>query len=557
MPALLDKVKSFPQKPGVYLMKAREGDGVIYVGKAKNLLRRVRSYFKPEHALEFKTSFLMKRVGDIDFIETANEKEALLLENTLIKRYQPRYNIHLRDDKNYVSIRLSMKHPFPQIGIVRKRKKNDMEARTLGPYTSTVEARKALKTVQQLFGIRTCSNAFFNSRTRPCIDFDMGLCSGPCAQKIGKEEYQRTVFAATDFLKGYRQTTLEHLREEMGAAAERLEFEQAALLRNRIRTIEQSFDRQNVILAKPVDFDVIYLHASGQMAFVALLQIREGKLIGTQKFSFQEVLSRPSESLSQFMQQYYTEQADWPKEIIVSQTIRKFSTLNELLDIENPNVGSRVPMTCPQRGEKKKLLDLACHNAQNVAKEWEREQSQEKNSLADLQAIFHLSKIPQKIECFDISNIGGEHAVGSKVAFEEGKPDKTHYRRYKIRTVEGANDFAMIYEVLYRRFTHAAEDPLPDFVLIDGGKGQLRVAAQLLIRELNIKDCFLAAIAKERRKEGEKISVERFFIPGRKNPIVVNDRRPGRLLLIRLRDEAHRFAISYYRKRHRQKLLLS
>ncbi|MFH1727250.1 MAG: excinuclease ABC subunit UvrC [Pseudomonadota bacterium] len=549
--------KNLPKDPGVYIFydklidqnSSEKNKSIVYVGKAKNLKKRVLSYFQNKKDSAIKTQVLMNKAKDLEFIVTKNEKEALLLENNFIKKFQPKYNIWLKDDKTYSSIRIDMKNIFPKLGIVRKRASDN--AKYLGPYISAKEARIALKKVQVLFRLRNCSDKSFKSRNRPCLNYDISICSGPCCQKISAQDYGDNVQEAIWFLKGYSSSLLARLENEMESKAALFEFEEAAQIRDRINTIKRSFDSQDIVLNRRYNADVCGLYIKENIYTINLTLIREGNITQVKKFSFKDVFSDYDETLLAFLTQFYALYDDLPSEILLQKKIKNISFLN---DATKEEINKKVKIFAPQKGEKKRLIAQASLNAKKHFETNKLEQEKLVSEIDILKRLLKLGNICERIECFDISNIGGEQAVGSKVSFNNGAFDKNEYRRYKIKTVSGSDDYAMMYEVLYRRFSKLELKIKPNLVIIDGGRSHLNVATNIF-DQCNIKDVSLVAIAKERVKKGDVLYKERLFVPGRKNPIIPDKFNKGMHLLMKIRDEAHRFAISYHRKIRSKKLL--
>ncbi len=538
------KVSRAPLNPGVYLMKSAEGK-IIYVGKAKNLRHRLKSYFQKTLDSSPKVQVLVSRISDIEWIITHTELEALMLECTLIKKHRPRYNVHLRDDKTYPYLRISVQEKWPQLSIVRRPKRDD--ALYFGPYMSAYSIRETLKLLTKIFPIRDCSPSKFSNRTRPCISYDIGICTAPCVHYISEEAYRKTVEDLASFLRGKNKKIMLELKAKMSELSHQEKYEEAAELRDQIQGIRHLLEKQKVVSLRQEDQDVIGFDRKGQHGEVALLFVRGGRLLGQKTFSFANIQEEDEAFLSSFIYQYYDEQFI-PDELIVPLKISEEKLLKVYLEEKKKMA---VKLTTPKSGEKRALIALANENAKEatVGKNLEQKSSA---VLEELQKRLHLKNDPHRIECFDISNIQGEAAVGSRVTFIEGESDKNLYRRYKIRTIKGPNDYAMMMEVLSRRVKGKAEDALPDLLMVDGGRGQLSIALQVL-KELEVEGVDVMALAKEKTiasfqgKMIEKLQ-ERVYLPGQKNPIVFPENSPVLHLLQRIRDEAHRFAITYHRK---------
>jgi len=537
-----------PTSPGCYLMHDEAGK-VIYVGKAKNLRSRVRTYINDQDS-RYSVKFLMKRVSAIDFFVTSNEKEAVLLENSLIKQFKPRYNVQLKDDKTYVSLRINTNEDFPRLEVTRRVRKDG--ATYFGPYASAGTVRETLRQVHRTFPLRTCTDHVMHNRTRPCIYYQMKQCGAPCVGLESRDDYHQTVDQVVLALSG-RSSELEPLLEKLiRERAEELKFEEAAILRDRLQGFRQMIERQRAVAVPGVeDRDVIGYYSQGRFTEIQLIFYRGGKMLGGRSYSFKQQEMPVGEVLSSFLLQYYAEAPVIPSEVLVPEAIEEADVLAEILTEQR---GAKVAVLHPQRGEKLALIELASKNAKNSFDEKRLAERAQTDLLEQVRIQLKLEKTPNRIECFDISTHQGDRTVGSMVVFEGGEANKNRYRRFAIKSFEGQDDFASLREVLMRRYTRAiAEGDLPDLVLIDGGKGQLGVAMTVL-KDLAIEDLDAASIAKSRTVEGGH-SPERFFRPGRANPIILPQNSAVVLLLARIRDEAHRFAITYHRER-RQKATL-
>ncbi|RII25604.1 MAG: excinuclease ABC subunit C [Geobacter sp.] len=538
------RIDNLPSAPGVYLMKGKDGQ-VLYVGKARELKKRVRSYFTAARDARYHIRFLMERVEDIQVIVTDTEKEALILENTLIKQYRPRYNFNLRDDKTYFSLRLDPTEEFPRLGIVRKVPRDG--ARYFGPYSSAAAAREVLKQLYKIFPLRHYPLETCRRRRRPCLFYQIRQCSAPCHGLISPEDYGALVDGAVLFLSGRSSELVRLLRQRMATAAGSEEYETAARYRDLLNAIQVTVEKQKMV-SSGGDTDVVGFHREGNRMEISLLFIRGGSLIGNRNYSLAWELD-DAEGIASFLSEYYGGEVVIPDELLVPLPLPESEAFAEFLGEKR---GKRTTVTRPLRGTKLELVKLAEKNATTSAREKEQRAADSREILTALQEHLHLPKLPRRIECYDISNLQGGEAVGSGVAFTDGKPDKAHYRRYRIKSVTGANDFAMLHEVLSRRFRRAQEGAeLPDLIIIDGGPGQLNVLTAIL-RDLGIEDVAAASLAKSRvtREMGAteiSRSDERIFLPGRKNPVVLRQNSPPLLLLARIRDEAHRFAITYHK----------
>ncbi len=537
----------YPQAPGVYQMLGTDNE-VLYVGKAKRLRTRLRNYFTPGGDGRLHIPLLMEKVTRIEVIVTDTEKEALLLENTLIKKYRPRYNIELRDDKTYVSVRIDLREEFPGLQVVRQ-VKND-GAHYFGPYSSAGAIRETLKEIYRIFPLRHAPMERCRKRGRPCLFYQIGQCSAPCHGQISPQEYGKLVDGVIQLLDGRESEVIKRLKERMFDASQQMRFEEAARLRDQIRSIEKSVEKQKVSDYGGGNQDVIGLHRDGGEVEVALLFIRQGKLIGHQGYTLEWKLDL-DELLSGFLLEYYTRDVILPDQVLLPFELESAALLGEWLTEKR---GKKVQLLAPQRGEKKRLCQLAQRNAEETYRLRGQKQQARKDVLQELQSKFHLDVLPQRIECYDISNVQGQLSVGSMVVLIAGEAAPAEYRRFRIKTVEGADDYASLTEVLRRRLERGiAEEKLPDMILIDGGKGQLGVLTSVL-DEFRLRGRIGAVgIAKSRvmanvRGKVVERSEERFFLPGRKNPVNFRHGAAALYMLERLRDEAHRFAITYHRK---------
>ncbi|HWI41622.1 MAG TPA: excinuclease ABC subunit UvrC [Verrucomicrobiae bacterium] len=538
-----EKIADFPTSPGVYLMKG-EGDTVLYVGKARNLRSRVRSYFGKGSDSRYQIRFLMGRVTDIEYIVTDTEKEALILENTLIKKHRPRYNINLRDDKTYFSLRMDMREEFPRISVIRKVKRDG--ARYFGPYASASAARQVLNELYRIFPLRHYPLETCRRRRRPCLFYEIRQCSAPCHGKIGRDDYLALAEGAALFLEGKRRDVAAVLKRRMNEAAAAERYEEAARFRDLLRSIEVTLEKQKMVLPTG-EYDVFGYSRSGSHLEIAILFIRGGSVIGGRNYTVRWELE-DAEGVESFLGEYYAAEVYIPAEILIPVELEEGEVLAELLGERR---GKKVAVSTPRKGTKAELVRLACTNAETAAAERSKSEKQAEETLDELRRALHLEALPRRIECYDISNIMGTHAVGSRAVFLEGRPDKGEYRRYRIRTVEGSDDFAMMHEVLSRRFS-GRDGERPDLIVVDGGIGQLNVLSAVL-RDLGVEGVAAASLAKSRVESDHASSEisrseERVFLPGRKNPVRMRQNSAPLLLLARIRDEAHRFAIGYHQK---------
>jgi excinuclease ABC subunit C len=536
---LLAKIDRFPASPGVYIMKDASSR-IIYIGKAVNLRSRVRSYFGKASDTRVFYRFLVDRVVDVDCIVAESEAEALILENNLIKKHRPVYNIRLKDDKTYVSIKVTLEEEWPRVLVVRRYKKDGNLY--FGPYGSAGAVREMLRVIKTVFPLRTCSNAFFSGRTRACIEHEIGRCTAPCVDLITREKYREDVEEVILFLKGKTRELTRILEEKMKRAAELRHYELAARYRDQLRAIEKVFETQKAQDWDAEDLDVFATAREGDMVAVEEVLVRDGKIVNSHCHAFRTSLET-SEVMASFLSQYYLAERYVPQEILCDTDFPDRPLLEEWLRTKR---GLRVTIAVPERGDKAKLVELARKNAVNSFTVSRTEEERIEQILASLQSKLGMSQPPRRIECFDISNFQGSLTVGSLVHFEEGRPVKDRYRKYRIQTVPGSDDFRSMQEMLERRLRKGIEaNNLPDLILVDGGKGQLGVATRLLA-DLGVADRIaVAALAKERRS---RRTAERIFIPGRSEPLPLPQDAPESLYLQRIRDEAHRFAIRYHRE---------
>lgn len=546
LPAWAEKVDTIPAQPGVYLLKDAGGK-VIYVGKARNLRSRLRQYARGDDE-RCQVRFLLPKIASVETLVTANDKEALILENNLIKQYKPRYNIRLKDDKSYVSVKVTVQDPWPRILVTRRIVKDG--SRYFGPYDSAASVRETLDTIRKVIPLRTCPDAVFRNRARPCLEYQIKRCLAPCCLPVDRELYQQYLREAILLLEGKSQQLVRQLTQQMERAAEELRFEDAARLRDRIRAIERTQERQQVMAHHGGDTDVWGMYREGGFLEVEVLFLRQGKLTSHQRYSLTDLEFPDEEILSMLLQQFYQGERFIPDEILIPVELDDSRTLEEWLSERKQQ---RVTIHRPQRGDKLRLVELARENAAQGFRQRQDASAQRQRMCAELARSLHLKRFPRRIECFDISNFQGRMAVGSQVTFIDGEPDKNEYRRYRIKTVHQSDDFAMMAEVLERRFARAKEEGvIPDLIVIDGGKGQLNVALEVL-RSLGIDSVEAVGLAKDRVERNPhaadlRHSEERVFLPGRKNPVILRRHSNALFLLQRIRDEAHRFAITYHRK---------
>ncbi len=527
--ALREKVKALPDSPGIYMFHDGRGD-VVYVGKAKNLKKRVSSYLRED--LQFKTKRLMQQARDLAFIVTESEKDALLLENTLIKEHRPRYNINLRDDKDYPCLRITVNEEFPRLEIVRRPKKDG--ALYFGPFSSAGAVRQTMKLMQRLFPLRKCSGRVGESK-RPCLNYQMGRCLGPCWSGISKEDYHRVVQEAVYFLQGKRKELEHSLTREMEKAAEGYNFERAAAFRDRLKAIRATLEKQHVIHDTVKDADVIGAHRGESEAEVAVIMVRGGSIRGSRSFVFDLEIAGRDDFLSEFIRRYYDQSHFIPAEILTPEPLTDKTVIEEWLSGMR---GLAVKALSPQRGPKRNLVGMAERNALNFQKARLGKEQQTLEILDAIKDALALKNVPRSIECYDISTTTGKQNVGSRVSFYMAEPNKMGYRRYKVEGQGHPDDYAMMREVFSRRLERADQDPLPELIMVDGGKGQLNVA--LRVAEEYGMNPDIVGLAKE--------GFDKVYLPGRKNPVIFRSDSRALHLLQRIRDESHRFAIQYHRK---------
>ncbi len=547
MQTLEQKLNNLPSNPGVYLFKDRKGT-ILYVGKAGNIKHRVSSYFQKPGGKDLKTLTMLEKVADIDTMVTDTEKEAFILEDTLIKTHRPRYNVKLRDDKNYPCLKLSLEEEYPTLCIVRRIKKDG--SLYFGPYPSATSLRETLRLIRRLFPIRTCMDTKFTHRLRPCINYEMGRCLGPCCEEVDPNKYREVVQQVRMFLAGKNRDLLEDLKEKMEEESEALHFEAAAKIRDRITSIERVVEKQKIVSTDFLDQDVLGFHLQDHKIVLYPLFVRAGRLMGGRGFVIPSTGLLDEEVLSSFVFQYYRAGKFIPEQILIPKSIPDQDFVEQWL---TELKGKKVRILVPLKGDKKHLLEMASENAEQFLLAKDELDKDEEKLLASLKERLQLKNVPRRIEAFDISNFQGGNAVGSMISFEDGKPDKERYRHFKIKTVEGADDYGMMYEVLLRRYQKAAEEnDLPDMVLLDGGRGQLNVA-QEVFKELGITKVDLISLVKERTVEEPRPSKvrkteEKVFHPQYKGPFILGRHSPILHLLDRIRDEAHRFAVTYHKK---------
>jgi excinuclease ABC subunit C len=559
--AIQEKLNVLPTRPGVYLMKDARGR-IIYVGKAVNLRNRVRSYFHASALENPKTCRLVAEIADLEFIVTESELEALILECNLIKQHRPRFNVRLKDDKRYPYIKVAWQDDFPRVLVTRQMKRDG--ARYYGPYTSAWAVRQTLDMLRPIFPYLTCTRKITGEDRRACLYYHIKRCAGPCIGEIDRADYRALIQNLCDFLDGRTEEVLTNLRRRMEQAAERLEFEKAALYRDQIRAAERVTEQQRIVSGTYEDQDVLAFARDDGDACVQVFFIRGGKLIGREHFILEGAdAENDSTVMGSFLKQFYDSTPYVPPEILLSTETEEAVIIEQWLRSKR---GTKVALRVPHRGHRKDLVSLAAENAAETLSflraQWQADESKQTEALTQLQEHLGLPAAPARIECYDISNIQGESAVGSMVVFAKGVPRKSDYRRFRIRTVRGADDYASMQEVLRRRFLRWQENDsaklmagrsgawslLPDLIIVDGGKGQLNAALHV-VDEFDLRERVpVVALAKRQ---------EEVFLPGKSDPVQLPERSPALFLIQRVRDEAHRFAVGYHRTLRRRRGLAS
>ena len=548
-------LRTLPAKPGCYIMKNSDNQ-VIYVGKAVNLKNRVRSYFHTNPDQDFKTRQLVQRISDIEWIVVGSELEALILEMNLIKKHRPRYNIRLKDDKRYPYIKVHWADAYPKITVTRQMVKDG--SRYFGPYTSVWAVHQTLDVLRRIFPYLTCDRVITGQDERPCLYFDIKLCTGPCIGAVDQAAYRQMIADLCEFLDGRTAPIVERLQHEMDQAAEELRFEKAAALRDQVQAIERVVEKQKVITNDQLDSDVIAIARDNGEACVQVFFIRSGKLIGREYFILEGAQGEPdTEVIEEFIKQFYAEAASIPSQVLLPQEVEEAHIISQWLRTRRG--GPKVELVVPHSGPPQELVQMATENAvetlRSLKAQWEVDTNRQSEALAELQQALQLSEPPNRIECYDISNTQGTSAVGSMVVFEQGVPRKSLYRRFNIQTVSGPDDFASMEEVLtrrFRRYRSAQEERgpgakkdlsfafLPDLLIVDGGKGQLSRAVAVLEAFGLTHQVPVVGLAKQQ---------EELFLPGKKNSLMLARHSQGLYLIQRIRDEAHRFAITAHRAR--------
>ncbi len=552
---ITEQLRELPASPGVYLMRDTEGN-ILYVGKAADLHQRVRSYFSTRQKLSPKLQRMVSRTNDFDFFVTNSEQEALILELNLIKRHRPPYNVRLKDDKTFPYLKINLNEDWPRVHITRRLEDNG--GRYFGPFTSAKSVRQTLKVIKGIFPFRSCSKSITGTDSRPCLEYHIHHCLGPCIGAVSRQEYAEVIKQVILFLEGKQEMVVRELESKMKKAAEALDFEKAALFRDQTQAVERVIEGQKIATTVKGEQDIIAFALDKDQACVQVFLIRGGKLLGRESFVLQGTRSEePNQIMTSFIKHFYDSAAYIPPLLLLQCPVEDTVLIENWLQSKR---GAKVHIQVPRRGGKKQLVNIVAENARQGLEQLKIKQLAAHTTLmaalAEIKKELRLPRLPSRMEGYDIANIQGMAAVGSMVVFEKGKPKPSHYRRFRIKTVSGANDYAMLQEVLRRRFKRGlksdASTPdnwavLPDLVLIDGGKGQLNAALSVM-REAGAEFVPTASLAKEN---------EEIFIPQKKEAIILPGSSYGLQLLQRLRDEAHRFALGYHHKIHKKETFAS
>lgn len=542
----------YPEEPGVYLMKDSEGI-VLYVGKAKNLRARIKQYFIPNRDSREMVPYLTAQVVTIDTIIALTEKDALILENTLIKKHQPKYNVLLKDDKTFVSL-IMTQHKWPMLRLVRYKGNPKDDGIYFGPYTNALAARQTYDMLSRLFPLRQCSDGELGNRVRPCLLYDIKRCIAPCVNLCTEEEYSKHVESAIRLLKGKDKEIFKELEKQMEKAANDLLFEKAHELKTLIDQIKHVTEIKHIDNPEAKDCDALGLYREADAVMIALLMFREGKVVGSEHFSFHFIASNESEILTSFILQHYKNQTSIPKEILVPSIIPEIETLEEII---SESASHKISIANPKKGRKQDLIEMAQRNAKALFIREQDVRSLKEKMLLDLAETLQLTRFPRRVECFDTSNIAGTDPVASLVSFIHGEKDKSRTRLFKIKTRENADDYAAMKEVLRRHFTKEKEkNDFCDLLIVDGGKGQLRIALEIF-QDLGIASVDVIALTKEDARHDKGLTQEKVYVPNAPDPILIDPRSPMLFFLQKVRDAAHKQAIEYHRKRRSKRTLSS
>lgn len=549
-PAILEKYHQAPHRPGVYLMKDAKGK-TIYVGKAKDLKKRLSSYFIKKNNHDAKTLVLLEMIKDFEIIITSSGHEAFILESNLIKEYNPKYNVILKDGKNYPLLRIDMNEMYPALQKVRKIK--DDKALYFGPYSSGHSVKKTLNQIQKIFKLRKCKNIQFKNRSRPCLNFQIKACLGLCCNDISPVEYKKQVQDAILFLKGRSKQVVKKLKKRMMEYSSSQEYEKAAEIRDAIFAVENIMEKQVVVSPDMKDRDVLAFAAGRGRAVITVMRVRSGLLIDTSHYPLDLGFQEPHEMLSAFLVQYYRNTGFLPSFILLNREIENKALLEGRFTEKK---GKKVDIHVPVRGEKKRLVEMAFTNASRELEKRLLKEEEERAAMSMLKELLGMERLPSRIECFDNSNLSGQDPVSSMVVFKDGRAFKDGYRKFIIRDLEFQDDYAYMFQVLSRRFSHdSSQIPYPDLLVVDGGKGQLSMALAV-ITELKIENKFMVAgLAKKNAQKGEEF--DKIYIPGRSNPLNTGQAKRALYLLQQVRDEAHRVAVTFQRNRREKRAGLS
>lgn len=531
---LLEKVSHLPTSPGVYLWRDKY-KRIIYVGKAINLRNRVRSYVRHDANRAPKVTAMMKYAVDVETIQTKTEMEALILENTLIKEHHPKYNIMLRDDKTYPYVKITVQEDFPRVFMTRRLLRDG--AKYFGPFTDVGAVHETIKLLRQSFPLRTCRSMKVD---RPCLQYHMHRCQAPCVGYVSKEEYKSYIDQIIQLFEGKAIPLLDNLKKEMEEAAEAMEFERAAILRDRLQAVDKIQEKQRMVTQKANDIDVLGFAMDDRLACLQLLFIRSGRLLGRENYFVQNEGDRPDEIMTEFIKQYYGASTFIPKELLLPMKSEEEALFQDWFTNMK---GQHVIIGVPQKGYKHDLIKMAHENAETFLAErhrqWQYQIDKSGGAVKRLAQVLDLPRLPERMECFDISHTQGTETVASMVVFEGGKPAKKEYRKFKLRTTEGKpDDFKSMAEIMERRYGKETDWPMPDLIIIDGGKGQLNASIPL-IRQVGVTDVPVISLAKR---------IEEVFVEGQSESIILSHHSPELQLLQQIRDEAHRFAITFHRK---------
>jgi len=542
--SIKDILNTIPKLPGIYIMKDNRGE-ILYIGKAKSLYPRVRSYFSESKDLAPRTRIFVKKVKDIKFLTTKTEQEALILESNFIKKHQPRYNVMLKDDKHYPYLRLTTQETYPRLEVVRRLKKDG--ATYFGPYTMVREVRETIRLIYKIFPLRQSSDELDGTaKRRPCLNYQMKRCLAPCAALITPEDYSKLVDDVVLFLKGKNTELLDNLKSAMNQASAEQRYEEAGAFRDKIEAVNTVLNQQKVVSTSLSNQDIIACTTERTATMVQVLIVRGGKMLAEKIFKMKNLnQEEDAETLASFIKQYYADEPALPAEIFLSQEIEDKELIEDWLSEKRQ---ARVKIEVPKIGKKRDLVRMAEDNARFAMRTEMDKGDVATRSLEELRDTLGLKNFPKVIEGFDISNIMGDHAVGSMVSFKNAKADKSQYRRFKIKSVQGIDDYAMLLEVMTRRYARLLDEnkPLPDLILIDGGKGHLNTGHKALANLELENRIDLICIAKGKHRHD--VETDEVFLVGKKEPVWFKENSPSRFLLQRVRDESHRFAIDYHRK---------